>query len=153
MPGTRKDCGKDPPPGADCAKRSLARVVDTSRHRPWAPARQSGHDREIAGPRVLEHIVDTVLDFEGDKQHGYRLLRAMKNRFGPTEDIALFQMAAEGLQEVSNPSFLFLQERMNKCQRCFIDNIMECVDPKPSPLGVTSDRNANRVTFSDGIAA
>jgi DNA repair protein RadA/Sms len=66
---------------------------------------------EIAGPRVLEHIVDTVLDFEGDRQHGYRLLRALKNRFGPTDDIALFQMGTEGLSEVSNPSVLFLQER------------------------------------------
>jgi DNA repair protein RadA/Sms len=66
---------------------------------------------DIAGPRVLEHMVDTVLDFEGDRQHGYRLLRAVKNRFGPTDDIALFQMAASGLQEVSNPSEVFLQER------------------------------------------
>jgi len=66
---------------------------------------------EIAGPRVLEHIVDTVLDFEGDKQHGYRLMRSVKNRFGPTEDIVLFQMGAQGLSEVSNPSILFLEER------------------------------------------
>ena len=66
---------------------------------------------EIAGPRILEHIVDTVLDFEGDKQHGYRLMRSVKNRFGPTEDIVLFQMLAQGLCEVSNPSILFLEER------------------------------------------
>jgi DNA repair protein RadA/Sms len=66
---------------------------------------------EIAGPKVLEHIVDTVLDFEGDRQHGYRLLRSVKNRFGPTEDIVLFQMGPEGLSEVSNPSLLFLEER------------------------------------------
>jgi DNA repair protein RadA/Sms len=66
---------------------------------------------EIAGPRVLEHIVDTVLDFEGDRQHGFRLLRSVKNRFGPTEDIVLFQMGAGGLAEVSNPSQIFLEER------------------------------------------
>lgn len=66
---------------------------------------------EIAGPRVLEHIVDTVLDFEGDRQHGYRLMRSVKNRFGPTDDIILFQMGAQGLSEVSNPSVLFLEER------------------------------------------
>lgn len=66
---------------------------------------------DIAGPKVLEHIVDTVLDFEGDRQHGYRLLRSVKNRFGPTEDIVLFQMGAEGLSEVSNPSIIFLEER------------------------------------------
>lgn len=69
---------------------------------------------EIAGPRVLEHIVDTVLDFEGDRQHGYRLLRAQKNRFGPTDDIALFQMGIEGLTEVANPSEAFLQERVKE---------------------------------------
>ncbi len=67
---------------------------------------------EIAGPRVLEHIVDTVLDFEGDRQHGYRCLRAVKNRFGPTDDIAIFQMGLSGLTEVDNPSQLFLEERM-----------------------------------------
>lgn len=66
---------------------------------------------EIAGPRVLEHIVDVVLDFEGDRHHGYRLLRAVKNRFGPTEDIVLFQMSEKGLVEVENPSAFFLQER------------------------------------------
>jgi DNA repair protein RadA/Sms len=66
---------------------------------------------EIAGPKILEHIVDTVLDFEGDRQHGYRLMRSVKNRFGPTDDIALFQMGAQGLSEVSNPSMLFLEER------------------------------------------
>lgn len=66
---------------------------------------------EIAGPKVLEHIVDTVLDFEGDRQHGYRMLRSVKNRFGPTDEIALFQMGSQGLTEVSNPSLVFLQER------------------------------------------
>jgi DNA repair protein RadA/Sms len=69
---------------------------------------------EIAGPRVLEHIVDTVLDFEGDRQHGYRLLRSVKNRFGPTDDIALFQMGGQGLSEVSNPSVIFLEERLKE---------------------------------------
>ncbi len=69
---------------------------------------------EIAGPRVLEHIVDTVLDFEGDRQHGYRILRAVKNRFGPTDDIALFQMDTSGLKEVENPSEAFLQERIRE---------------------------------------
>ncbi len=66
---------------------------------------------EIAGPRVLEHIVDVVLDFEGDRQQGYRLLRGTKNRFGPTDDIVLFQMKQEGLSEIANPSQEFLKER------------------------------------------
>ncbi|NGX26807.1 MAG: DNA repair protein RadA [Chlamydiae bacterium] len=69
---------------------------------------------EIAGPRVLEHIVDTVLDFEGDRQHGYRMLRGVKNRFGPTDDIAIFQMLESGLKEVTNPSLIFLEERARK---------------------------------------
>jgi DNA repair protein RadA/Sms len=69
---------------------------------------------EIAGPRVLEHIVDTVLEFEGDRQHGFRLLRVNKNRFGPTDEIAIFQMRETGLTEVANPSQVFLQERMKE---------------------------------------
>lgn len=66
---------------------------------------------EIAGPRVLEHIVDTVLYFEGEKQHHYRLMRVVKNRFGPTDEIAVFQMGGKGLEEVTNPSQIFLEER------------------------------------------
>lgn len=67
---------------------------------------------EIAGPRVLEHIVDTVLYFEGDQQHHFRMLRVVKNRFGPTDEVAVFQMKLEGLVEVPNPSEIFLEERM-----------------------------------------
>lgn len=66
---------------------------------------------EIAGPRVLEHLVDTVLYFEGDKQHNYRMIRVVKNRFGPTDEIAVFQMKEMGLVEVPNPSEIFLEER------------------------------------------
>jgi DNA repair protein RadA/Sms len=66
---------------------------------------------EIAGPRVLEHLVDTVLYFEGDKQHNYRMIRVVKNRFGPTDEIAVFQMKSMGLIEVPNPSQIFLEER------------------------------------------
>ncbi|HEY4831846.1 MAG TPA: DNA repair protein RadA, partial [Waddliaceae bacterium] len=66
---------------------------------------------EIAGPRVLEHLVDTVLYFEGDKQNNYRMIRVVKNRFGPTDEIAVFQMQNHGLKEISNPSQLFLEER------------------------------------------
>jgi DNA repair protein RadA/Sms len=66
---------------------------------------------EIAGPRVLEHLVDTVLYFEGDKQQNYRMIRVVKNRFGPTDEIAVFQMKQCGLVEVPNPSEIFLEER------------------------------------------
>lgn len=65
----------------------------------------------IAGPRVLEHLVDTVLYFEGDRNHGYRILRAVKNRFGSTNEIGVFEMTSSGLKDVSNPSEIFLSER------------------------------------------
>jgi len=65
----------------------------------------------LAGPRVLEHIVDTVLYFEGDRFSTYRILRAVKNRFGSTNEIGVFEMVAEGLREVKNPSEIFLAER------------------------------------------
>jgi DNA repair protein RadA/Sms len=65
----------------------------------------------IAGPRVLEHMVDTVLYFEGDRGHQFRILRGVKNRFGPTDEIGVFEMAGQGLIEVQNPSALFLSER------------------------------------------
>ena len=65
----------------------------------------------IAGPRVMEHMVDTVLYFEGERHHVYRILRAVKNRFGPTHEIGVFEMQAAGLAEVANPSEIFLAER------------------------------------------
>ena len=65
----------------------------------------------IAGPKVLEHIVDTVLYFEGERQHIYRILRSVKNRFGSTNEIGVFEMKTQGLEEVPNPSALFLSER------------------------------------------
>ncbi|PWG04000.1 DNA repair protein RadA [Sphingosinicella humi] len=68
-------------------------------------------DGSIAGPRVLEHMVDTVLSFEGERSHQYRILRAAKNRFGGTDEIGVFSMQEEGLEEVSNPSALFLTHR------------------------------------------
>lgn len=65
----------------------------------------------IAGPRVLEHMVDTVLYFEGESHRSFRLLRAVKNRFGPTNEIGIFEMTGRGLKEVSNPSGIFIEER------------------------------------------
>lgn len=68
-------------------------------------------DGNIAGPKVLEHMVDTVIYFEGDKYKSYRILRSMKNRFGNTAEVGIFEMAADGLRCVSNPNELFLNER------------------------------------------
>ena len=66
---------------------------------------------DIAGPRVLEHMVDTVLQFEGDKNYTYRLLRSLKNRFGPAQEVGVFEMRENGLSEVSNPSELFISDK------------------------------------------
>jgi DNA repair protein RadA/Sms len=68
-------------------------------------------DGQIAGPRVVEHMVDAVLSFEGEGSQQFRILRAIKNRFGPTDEIGVFEMTGSGLREISNPSELFLSER------------------------------------------
>lgn len=68
-------------------------------------------DGNIAGPRVLEHMVDVVMSFEGERSHQYRILRSLKNRFGPVDEIGVFAMAGTGLEEVANPSMLFLSGR------------------------------------------
>ncbi len=70
-------------------------------------------DGQIAGPRVVEHMVDTVLYFEGERGLPFRILRAVKNRFGPADEIGVFEMTGAGLAEVANPSALFLGERDN----------------------------------------
>ena len=69
-------------------------------------------DGSIAGPKVLEHMVDTVLYFEGDMHHSYRILHSIKNRFGSTNEIGMFEMKNDGLHEVKNPSEVFLEERL-----------------------------------------
>jgi DNA repair protein RadA/Sms len=68
-------------------------------------------DGQIAGPRVVEHMVDAVLSFEGEGNHQFRILRALKNRFGPTDEIGVFEMTGSGLSEVENPSAMFLSDR------------------------------------------
>ncbi len=77
----------------------------------FGAGRPCHQDGSLAGPRVLEHMVDTVLAFEGERSHQYRILRAVKNRFGGTDEIGVFAMAEEGLVEVANPSALFLTQR------------------------------------------
>ncbi|MBI4844087.1 MAG: DNA repair protein RadA [Nitrospirae bacterium] len=83
----------------------------------------------IAGPKVLEHIVDTVLYFEGDKGNPFRILRAVKNRFGPANEIGVFEMSEEGLKEVDNPSQLFLSERPSDISGSVVTVSMEGTRP------------------------
>ena len=83
----------------------------------------------IAGPKVLEHVVDTVLYLEGDKKHVFRILRANKNRFGSVDEVGVFLMSDKGLMEVSNPSDLFLEERQSKVPGSVVTAVMEGTRP------------------------
>ncbi|WP_088006726.1 DNA repair protein RadA [Indiicoccus explosivorum] len=84
---------------------------------------------QIAGPRLLEHMVDTVLYFEGERHHTFRILRSVKNRFGSTNEIAIFEMLQSGLKEVLNPSELFLQERADGASGSVVVASMEGTRP------------------------
>lgn len=86
-------------------------------------------DGAIAGPKVLEHMVDTVLYFEGDKGMSYRILRAVKNRYGSTNEIGVFEMRADGLKEITNPSAMFLQERPKGASGSVVVPVVEGTRP------------------------
>ena len=104
----------DAAPGSISQVRSSAHELTSFAKRRNVSVIMVGHvtkDGQIAGPRVVEHMVDTVLYFEGEQNHQFRLLRAVKNRFGPNDEIGVFEMTAKGLVEVKNPSVLFLSER------------------------------------------
>ncbi|MGB9521726.1 MAG: DNA repair protein RadA, partial [Anaerolineales bacterium] len=113
-------------------------------------------DGVIAGPRVLEHIVDTVLYLEGDRFQSYRLLRSVKNRFGATSEVGVFEMAERGMVEVPNPSAAFLAERMINAPGSAIAVMMEGTRPllvevqgltSPTPFG-NPRRTANGVDYN-----
>ncbi|MEM9140969.1 MAG: DNA repair protein RadA, partial [Pseudomonadota bacterium] len=101
-------------PGSVAQVRASAHELVTFAKRRGIAVVLVGHvtkEGQIAGPRVVEHMVDTVLYFEGDRSHQFRILRAVKNRFGPADEIGVFEMTGGGLAEVANPSALFLGER------------------------------------------
>ncbi len=104
----------DSVPGSVSQVRSAAHELTTFAKRTGSSVMMVGHvtkDGQIAGPRVIEHMVDTVLYFEGERGHQFRILRSVKNRFGPTDEIGVFEMTGGGLSQVLNPSALFLSER------------------------------------------
>ncbi len=104
----------DSAPGSVSQVRSSAHELTTFAKRNDMAVVMVGHvtkEGAIAGPRVVEHMVDTVLYFEGERGHQFRILRAVKNRFGPADEIGVFEMTGKGLAEVKNPSALFLSER------------------------------------------
>jgi DNA repair protein RadA/Sms len=111
---TMSDPEVESAPGSVAQVRACAaKLVHTAKQRGLAVV-LVGHvtkDGALAGPRVLEHVVDTVLSFEGDRHHGLRLLRAVKHRFGSTAELGVFEMGDDGLQEVADPSGLFLGDR------------------------------------------
>src|SRR5215468_2368552 len=104
----------DSAPGTVTQVRGAAQALIRYAKRSGAAIILVGHvtkDGQIAGPRVVEHMVDAVLSFEGEGSHHFRILRAVKNRFGPTDEIGVFEMTGGGLREIANPSALFLSER------------------------------------------
>jgi len=109
----------------------------------------------LAGPKALEHIVDTVLSFEGDRHQAYRILRASKNRFGPTDEVGVFEMRAEGLTPVENPSAVFLAERADGAPGSVVVATVEGTRPilvevqaLVTPTGATMPRRvANGLDF------
>ena len=106
-------------PGSVSQVRSAAHELTTFAKRKGASVILVGHvtkEGQIAGPRVVEHMVDTVLYFEGERGHQFRILRAVKNRFGASDEIGVFEMSGRGLEEVKNPSALFLTDRENTHQ-------------------------------------
>ncbi|MDX2448509.1 MAG: DNA repair protein RadA [Desulfobacterales bacterium] len=112
-------------------RESAMRLMLMAKHK-GIPTFLVGHvtkEGAIAGPRLLEHMVDTVLYFEGDRNHVFRILRAVKNRFGSTNEIGVFEMKENGLNEVDNPSAIFLSERPEASPGSVVTSSMEGTRP------------------------
>jgi DNA repair protein RadA/Sms len=137
----------DSAPGTVTQVRTSAQALTRFAKKSGAAVVLVGHvtkDGQIAGPRVVEHMVDAVLYFEGDASHTFRILRGVKNRYGATDEIGVFEMSTLGLQEVSNPSALFLDQRDKDAAGSAVFAGMEGTRPvlceiqalvAPSPLG------------------
>ncbi len=135
-------------PGSVGQVREVAARLMTFAKKSGIPIFLIGHvtkDGSIAGPKVLEHLVDTVLYFEGDRGHVFRILRSVKNRYGPTNEIGVFEMKDSGLNEVDNPSRIFLEERAQDVPGSVVIPCLEGTRPVlveiqalvgPSPLGM-----------------
>jgi DNA repair protein RadA/Sms len=134
-------------PGTVTQVRTSAQALTRFAKKSGAAVVLVGHvtkDGQIAGPRVVEHMVDAVLYFEGDASHTFRILRGVKNRYGATDEIGVFEMSTDGLREVSNPSALFLDQRDKDAAGSAVFAGMEGTRPvlceiqalvAPSPLG------------------
>jgi DNA repair protein RadA/Sms len=138
----------------ECAA-TLLRLAK-SRHIPMFIVGHVTKEGTIAGPRVLEHMVDTVLYLEGERFHAYRLLRSVKNRFGSTDEVGVFEMGESGLTEISNPSQAFLSERLASATGSAVAVTMEGTRPllveiqgltTPTSTGLPR-RTANGIDFN-----
>lgn len=137
----------DSAPGTVTQVRTSAQAMTRFAKKSGAAVVLVGHvtkDGQIAGPRVVEHMVDAVLYFEGDASHTFRILRGVKNRYGATDEIGVFEMTQLGLREVANPSALFLDQRDTSAAGSAVFAGMEGTRPvlveiqalvAPSPLG------------------
>lgn len=137
----------DSAPGTVTQVRTSAQALTRFAKKSGAAVVLVGHvtkDGQIAGPRVVEHMVDAVLYFEGDASHTFRILRGVKNRYGATDEIGVFEMTQDGLSEVGNPSALFLDQRDRDAAGSAVFAGMEGTRPvlveiqalvAPSPLG------------------
>ena len=156
---TMHDAELEPAAGSITQVRQCAARLQAVAKQSGVPVFLIGHvtkDGAIAGPRVLEHLVDTVLYLEGDAQHAYRLLRAVKNRFGPTTEVGVFEMSGAGMVEVPNPSEAFLAERVVQAPGSIVCITLEGSRPLLVEIqGLTSPtafgnprRTANGVDFN-----
>jgi DNA repair protein RadA/Sms len=145
---TLHDPDSSGPPGSVSQVRDAAHRLVRQAKELGIPTVLVGHvtkDGALAGPRVLEHVVDTVLSFEGDRHHALRMLRALKHRFGATDELGLMEMTARGLEPVADPSVLFLGDRLVGAAGSVVAPILEgarplcvevqsLVDPCPTPV-------------------
>ena len=156
---TMHDAEWDPAAGSITQVRQCAARLQALAKTSGVPVFLIGHvtkDGSIAGPRVLEHLVDTVLYLEGDAQHAFRLLRAVKNRFGPTTEVGVFEMSGAGMVQVPNPSEAFLAERVVQAPGSVVSVTLEGARPLLVEIqGLTSPtafgnprRTANGVDFN-----
>ena len=149
-------------PGSVGQVRDAAGVLMAAAKRTGTPIFLIGHitkEGTIAGPKSLEHIVDTVLYFEGEKFQNYRVVRAYKNRFGPVNEVAIFEMHDDGLEEVPNPSAALISQRSTspgsailaalEGTRPLLVELQALVSPThfPSPRRMAMGIDANRVTL------
>ena len=131
--------------GATQIRAMTAQMMDYAKRSgvPMLIVGQVTKDGDVAGPKTLEHLVDVVVSFEGDRSSNYRLLRTAKNRFGATDEVGVFEMGASGLKEVANPSSFFLNDRSKDVP----GSVVTCIMEGTRPILVEIQALTSRTTF------